>query len=704
MRSCLVLSAILLAGLTAASAGELVVDIPFDASLVSIENLGVYTGVTVPGLGLLNREGFPALPYMPVRVALPTGCRATSIELLDADYASLDGYFRILPSEAPVPFSVEQEVYPVEPNPVVYGSDVTFPFDIVRFNSSGALWGIPMARLTVYPVRWNPASGQIQVLESITVSVSYEYDPDVMTVHRRAESSEQSSMDLARKLVVNPEGVSPSGAEIVEARELAYGQYVIVCDAAYQSQAQEIADWKTAKGVPSNVYTDTWVGSQYSCYDLPQEIRAFLTDCRDEGADYVLLFGDDNVLACRDAYIHAGSYSDNAPCDLYFSDINDSSPGADQWDSNGNHIWGEDADNVEWTPDIWAGRGSVNSATDANVFVDKVLIYEGIADTDYFETAPREMRMGYSTGILWTSPYCPGSAGAEMISAYVPSGWEEEKCYESTGNNSSAITIAMINAGPHHVYHASHGSATSMYTSYGSNYTVSNIMAQTNISSGHLPAIWNSIACLIGRLDGYECCGDAWNNSPNGAGFGCFNARYGWGTPSSPGNGPSEILSRRFYYEHWNNDLYILGIAHGTSLDYYCPPSDDYLEWCIKEYNLFGDPELPMWTVEALDMDADHPGYIGGATTVTVTVTDPTDAPVNNARVCLQKGNWQTGDVYEIGYTNTSGVANIYVSPTSSGTITVTVTAREHLPYQGSITCGTGIEDEGEQVFTYSLS
>ena len=84
---------------------------------------------------------------------------------------------------------------------------------------------------------------------------------------------------------------------------------------------------------------------------------------------------------------------------------------------------------------------------------------------------------------------------------YLPSGWEELGCYESTGNNSSSITVAMINDGPHHIFHGSHGSQTDMYTSYGSSYTVSQIMNQTNISSGNLPAIWNSFACLIGNMD-----------------------------------------------------------------------------------------------------------------------------------------------------------------------------------------------------------
>ncbi|MBN1433301.1 hypothetical protein JW921_00975 [Candidatus Fermentibacterales bacterium] len=694
-----------------AAAGELTMDLCFDSGQLEIDQVGVYTRVVAPGMSLIEHEGWPRLPLMRAKVALPTGCRATGIEVLDSNYESLTGCFDILPAGPLVPFSVQQEVHPVAPAARIYGSDEYFPHELCRLASSGAIWGIPLAYLDVSAVRWNPVSRQLEVLSDMTLRLTYEYDPSLVLISRRLESSEQAAQSMVRGMVVNPEGVSASGAQLVDARDLAYGQYVIITHPDYQSAAQDLADWKTAKGVPTNVYTTDWVASQYSCYDLPQEMRAFLTDCRDEGADYVLIYGDDDRVVARDAYMHAYSYTANAPADIYFADINDTAPGADRWDSNGNHVWGETSDDVDWHPDLWVGRASVNSVSEANLFVDKVLIYEQVASADYFETAPIEMRVGYSTGILWSSPYYPGSAAAEIISGYVPGGgWEEEKCYESTGNNSSAITIAMINAGPHHVFHASHGSQTYMYTSYGSNYTVANIMAQTNISSGNLPALWNSIACMIGQIDGYECCGDAWLASPNGGGFGSFNSRYGWGHYGEAGYGPSERICERFYYEHWSAGTIQLGPAHLVSMDHFCPPSAhgdsfevDVLDWCIKEYNLLGDPELPMWTLEMIPMTVIHPGYIGGATTVDVNVSDPSDGPVENARVCLQKGDWQTGDIYEIGYTDASGHVGIYVNPGSAGTMDVTVWAHNHETYLGTIDVGVGIGDQGEQVAFYSL-
>ena len=687
---------ILLAAAFSVSAGQMTVSIPLDASDINIEDAGIYTRVTGTGMELMGAVGEPSLPKFTARIALPAGCAANNIEVTNAVYTGIRGRFTVMPAAAPVPLSVDREIVPVEPDAHIYGSNTVYPQRSVDFAGSSVIMGIPVAYVTVYPVRWNPSSRTIEVLTDLTLNVTFENSPAATTVSRRSLQSELRSQQIVRNSVVNPDAVSSSGAAIVDSKALTYGEYVIIATPAYENFARILANWKTAKGIPANVYTTTWIQSQYTCYDLQQEIRAFLTDCRTEGVEYVLIYGDDDIIAGRYAKITTGSSGtppEYPPVDLYFADNNDTAPGADLWDSNGNHVWGEyGIDNVDYHPDLWVGRASVNSTGECTIFNNKVFAYEQITYSDYFETAPIELRMGYTTGILWSNPYCPGSAGAELISPLVPSStWEEEKCYESGSGNSRTITINMINAGPAHVYHASHGSETSMWTSNGSTYYVSDIMAQTNISTGNLPAIWNSISCLIGHFDGYECCGDAWLNSPNGGGFGAWNARYGWGNPSNPGYGPSEILSRDFYIAMWTDDNYNLGIAHLMGNDKMSPPSDEIDDWCVKEYNLLGEPELPLWFHEAPNLTAAHPASITDAGDVTVTVTSG-GSPVSGARVCLQKGNWQTGEVYKVGTTNGSGVVSLYVNPSTTGTMTVVAWARDHIAYQGTINVtGVGI-------------
>ncbi len=681
----------------AASAGEMTVSIPIDASAINITEAGIYTRITGTGMGLINVVGAPSLPAYTERMALPTGCMATGIEIIDAEYTVVRGLYNVMPAQTQIPFSVEWNGVPDEPDPEIYNSRSFYPENSVEFAGSSVILGIPVAYVKVFPVRWNPSSRTVDILTGLTLRVTYESSPEASTVLRRSMQSELRSQETVRNTVVNPEEVSCSGAYIVDSKDLTYGEYVIIATTYYESYAQELADWKTSKGVPANVYTTTWIDDNYTCYDLQQEIRAFLTDCRDEGVEYVLIYGDDNRIAGRDARISiGGSYEEFPPVDLYWSDINDMIPGADLWDSNNNHVWGQFGyDDVDYHPDLWVGRASVNTSSECTIFNEKVYIYEGVSSTDYFESSEIEERIGYTTEMLW--PGCYGSAGAELISVYVPSEWEEEKCYDSDGNNSMAITDSMLNAGPHHVYHSSHGAATG-FSLPGGFYSTSHFKSLTNISSGNLPAIWNSISCNIGYLDyGIDCMGDAWNNSPEGGGFGAFNARYGFGNSSNPGYGVSEILSRYFYDVMWNDDLYILGVTHAMGNDEMCPASSETEDWCVKEYNLFGDPELPMWFFPASDLDAAHTASISGATNVTVAVTS-SGSSVSGARVCLQKGDWQSGDIYKVETTNAAGECTFFVNPASTGTISVVAWARDHISYQGTISVtGTGFEEGGLQ-------
>jgi hypothetical protein len=142
-----------------------------------------------------------------------------------------------------------------------------------------------------------------------------------------------------------------------------------------------------------------------------------------------------------------------------------------------------------------------------------------------------------------------------------------------------------------------------------------------------------------------------------------------------------------------------LGQAHQISMDHFAPPSAfadsfevDVLDMCLKEYNLFGDPEVPMWTEAAADLAVDFPTSIDGYTQITFTVTDGR-APVEGARVCIQKGDWQTGETYEAGLTDASGQVSLYASPETLGSIAVTTTAHNFYPSQGTIavnSLGTG--------------
>jgi hypothetical protein len=198
---------------------------------------------------------------------------------------------------------------------------------------------------------------------------------------------------------------------------------------------------------------------------------------------------------------------------------------------------------------------------------------------------------------------------------------------------------------------------------------------------------------------------DAWTSNANGGGFGGAHARYGWGNPSSPGNGVSEVLVQKLYHAHFVSGQSSLGAMHFMGRYAICPPSDAVWHWVIMSYNLFGCPELPLWTTSPTQLSGSHPStFTGGSFTVTVTAGG---SPVSGARVTLYKGtSFETADVYLVATTNASGQAAFTPTPGSTGTMYVTAWKQNHLTYLGNATVtGTEIEHSAEGIpgFTNSV-
>lgn len=673
------------------SAGAVTVDIHVNREAVVISREGIHTDVAFPGASVFQLPGFPALPEFPVLVALPWGTSATGRMELTDNYTAIPGGHIIQPVAEHCILSQMNSACPPVPNSTVYGSTVCFPSEPVRFCGSGIVMGCPTASLMISPVRWNPSSGQLEILTSLEVSLET-VSCSSMTINCLSTTGRQRLQQIVASAVVNPMGVSYQAVPTVEASELEYGEYIIISHPDYLSQAQELADWKTRKGIPANVYSIDWIASEYSgCVDLQQSVRAFLTDCRNEGAQFVLIFGDDDKIPARKAIVQYPPDTLYPPVDLYWADINDQVSGEDLWDSNENGIWGEyQIDQVDFHPDLFTGRASVNSVEEADIFIDKVFLYEGVASSDYFETAPVQTRMGYTTQLLWNDPApCYGSAGAELISILVPTGssWEEEKCYESTGNNSKQITLDMINSGPSHIYQAVHGSVSTFGVPGGLVFTT-DVMSLKNIQNGGLPAIMNTIACEVGYFDNNECIADAWLASPGGGGFGGFNARYGWGNAYDPGNGACEIICRGIYESVWVDGQISLGAMHFMGRDKVTPPEHEVWDWCIKEYNLFGDPEMQVWSEVPAVIQGDYPDVITGETPVEISA-ESDGSPIEGALVCLWKGdNWQNAEIYLTGYTDQNGLVTMNPSPESPGEILLTISAVNHCTLLDSIPVG----------------
>jgi hypothetical protein len=123
--------------------------------------------------------------------------------------------------------------------------------------------------------------------------------------------------------------------------------------------------------------------------------------------------------------------------------------------------------------------------------------------------------------------------------------------------------------------------------------------------------------------------------------------------------------------------------------------SDNYLKHCEWEFNLLGEPEMPIWTdsLDSFNISCSATVPMGSSSFPVHVENAAGKTLVNQAYVCL----WKDNDVYLTAYTDTNGDVTLTPSPSSSGTLYVTVTVQNFIPRQKTVdvsyACGDANQD-----------
>lgn len=660
-----------------ASGGELTTVLAFSPQELVFERADGYDIVKLRDCGFTHRVGQPLLPSIPYLVAIPPAAVLTGIEVLSSEIVEISGTYLIHPAQLPRPISFEEEPPFAEPSRLTYGSLTPYPGDIVEMSHAGSMGGYRIGGFLLYPLQYIPSEQKLRLHATVTLRITYKEDAasaQPRTMHQREVFGER-----VRKMVLNPEDVE-RWAPPLRDPEQGTTEYAIVTTDTYVSALQAFADWKTKRGVPTEIKTISWINSNYGGhFDTQENIREFLKDYyANHGLIWVLLAGDISVVPHRIAKVvtpyHGTGY---LPCDLYYSDLDR------DWDANGNHVYGEIGDNVDMYSDVCVGRASIDNSTQASTFINKVFTFEKDPPTGYLK------KICLPAVLLWPGYY--GDVVNDAIANYTPSGWQDVKLYESQGTLSRTILRNNLNSGFQFCHGAAHGDANGWYYYYG--WILFNSADAYGLYNGDNLTIVNSIACISGGFDqgsyNSDCLAENFVTNPNGGAVASImNSRYGWGTP--PSMGPSERLDAKFYSCLFWSNIYRIGETHAASKDNFVSQAqgDEYMRWCIYELNLFGDPEMPMWTEVPESMTVDHPQSVPSVPqNFLVTVTHD-GTPVENALVCVMDST-----VYEHGYTNASGEVTFPIDPLVLDTLLVTVTAYNHYPYEGECLVELGVEE-----------
>jgi len=622
----------------------------------------------IPGCGGGGVVGEPHMPFKTVLVPIPNGPVATlTIPASDSSVA-MSGVM-VMPQQAPEP-DCDDSPSDFILDDKVYRADRWFPSEAARIADEVVVRGQRFVVVEVNPLAFNPARKEIVARPDLRLTINL-----VGAVDEGAESLKADRRSDLFRTFAELEGLPetdaiPNGIE-----------YLIIADDTLVGAIEPLADWKRRKGLTVEIVPMSTIGATSS------QLKAFLQDRYDTDPDltYVLFAGDHPAVPSEDV---GGMVTD-----LYYSCL----------------------DGTDYFPDIVTGRIAVQTVTDCENVVDKILTFSrdtvpGAWHGDYlmaaylqggcqaerffFETGTHAMHfirdqvgMGIHTAATSDSLNCnpyywraDATWYPHRFPGYVNQSVPQTDADLITGASQSTQDISSaINGGVSLIQHRDHGGETGWGDPPFYN---SNVAALTN---GAMTPVVYSINCLTGTFNmSGDCFAEAFMKKYPGGAVGVMAA-----TDISY-SGHNDLLVHGAYDSFWDG----YDTADGGNIyPHSFRPAEAYLygkyymyHWqgdgstTQLEFELFhwhGDPEMRVFTaVPVVPNVVVEPTVPVGSPSLAVTVN------AEGAMVAVTRD----GDL--LGRAEVAGgvaVVTFDPAPDTPGTLDVVVTGHNLVPWQGTV-------------------
>ena len=410
-------------------------------------------------------------------------------------------------------------------------------------------------------------------------------------------------------------------------------------------------DWKNERGIETEVVFKNDLGNSTT------EIKAYiqnLYDTEEFPPDYLLLIGDVNGAFTLPAYYHS---SENDVTDHPYT-----------------LLAGDD-----YFPEMIVGRWSIDQSDNMNTIISKILNYEKTPYMDYPEWFDNMLVVAGNYSDTPPPPTTPVTTSMWLAEKAADYGYDDITeiyywpdagfvIYPGTAEIKNAI-----NAGAGIVAYRGWGNA------WGWNYPYFHTENITQLNNGFYLPVMTSIVCNTGDFANPNvdpCFGELWltaGNTTNPKGGVVFVGPSDLHTQTNFNN---SIFSG-FYQGLLEEGIHSFGTAvmRGKTELYQNFPinhgTGDLVEFYFYVYNILGDPSLNVWTRIPEEMNCELPDNIAlGQNYLDIHVPE-----VENGMVTAKKNE----EFLVFDYIRDHN-ATLYFDAASTGEMTVTITAVNHLP------------------------
>jgi hypothetical protein len=460
------------------------------------------------------------------------------------------------------------------------------------------------------PFVYNAKERNLYFIDSIKVKIDFKDGPSKKISVDKLKSS------LLKSMVLNGDDVGELTVE--NSNQGKQIDYVIITTDSLKSAFYPLAVWKRTKGIYSEILSIEDIEKNYEASSLQGKIKKCILELySNNGLKYVLLGGDDSIVPVRGCYCKVNDRVDETiPTDLFYGCFG----GNFDWDSNGNGIYGELDDSVDFSPNVFVTRVPVRTSLHVENFVTKLLKYEkkpvinnsmlmcGVKLWNYFDTEEHDGKASDAE-----------LKGKKLFDSYIKPYWNGEKVRfydtytdfgeESEYNITEQNLKEQISLGYTFFDIMTHGSQTHWSLEDSQTYSVLDGKCQENSSS----TIVTTMACNTNAFDFSKskpadpCLSESLiRNEYSGviAYLGC--SREGWGFRTSY-LGPSLQYESQFYSKLLSNNLkdknFGLVVAASKSAMISFSGKYNAMRWIQLGLNPIGDPEMPIYTAIPLQFD-----------------------------------------------------------------------------------------------------
>ena len=517
----------------------------------------------------------------------------------------------------------------------VYYQNELFPSTIVTVSEPIVFRDITMVQVTIIPFQYNPTSKELKVIQSVDIDLLEDGDTEAPFIPAKPSIAFES---LYRSLVVNyPENQRNRNEDYQKPAIL----YVLPNNIGNLfNTIEQLMDWKKRVGFDVQyVSSSTVVNNRNNLKNYIQNAY----QSWDNPPVYVNIVGD--ATGSYDIPTWTESWSGyNGEGDMPYTQL------------EGGDVF----------PEVFIGRISFSTSSHLNTIVSKTLNYESnpYMNENWFQRA-----------------CLVGDASTSGVSCVITNEHIHELLELADfqdvntiyGGSFPSQMVSGLNDG------------VSFYN-YRGYYGVSGFDGSdvNSTSNGFMLPVATVITCGTGSFaDGSESLMESFiragtSSNPKGSVVCIGTATLGTHTMFN------NMVDMGFYYGAMISGIETPSAAlmYGKMMLYQNYPSNpnNYAHIFTHWNNLMGEASLQMWTSYPKVTDVSHPyALTKGTNFIDISVQEGNE-PVENAWVTIL----MDGQIFESRYTNAQGSARIPVTSSQTGEVLITVTKKNHYPYQSS--------------------